>query len=170
MPDTTTKCVDVALLDALTEKARSLPRLRANYNLHPTESDPVQRFLNAIEPGSYVRPHRHVNPPKWELFTILRGRAVVLLFNDAGTVTERYELSAAGPLHALEIAAGRWHTIAAVESGTVLFEYKAGPYQPLADKDFAAWAPSEGAPSCIMLEMLYRTAGAGDCLAGRVTR
>lgn len=165
MPDTTTKIVDAALLDALTAKARSLPRLRTNHNLHPTEADPVQRFLNAIEPGSYVRPHRHITPPKWELFTILRGRAVVLLFDDASTVTERHELSATGPLHSLEIAAGQWHTVAALESGTVLFEYKAGPYQPLADKDFAAWAPREGEPGCGELEQRFQKANAGELLA-----
>ena len=67
------------LLDALSARAKRSARLRANHNLHRFE-DNVQRMLNAIEPGSYVRPHRHMDPPKVEMFTLLRGCLALFFF------------------------------------------------------------------------------------------
>jgi cupin fold WbuC family metalloprotein len=133
-------------LDDLVRRAVDSPRGRLNYNLHPTLEDPVQRFFNCLEPGSYVRPHRHTDPPRWETFVALRGRAVVLEFDDVGRVTARCEISPEGPAIAVEIAGETWHTVAALRSGTALFELKPGPYRPVADKDFAGWAPAEGDP------------------------
>ncbi len=152
----------------LQEKAVNSPRRRTNLNLHQTLEDPVQRFLNAIEPGSYVRPHRHHSPLRWELFTALTGRAVVLLFDDDGTVLERTEIGAGGPVHAVEIPAGAWHTIAALEPGTVLFEFKQGPYAAVTDKDFASWAPAEGDADCTTLERWFREARIGNSYHHRV--
>ncbi len=154
--------INDSVLQRLQEKAAAAPRRRANFNLHQTLEDPVQRFLNAIEPGSYVRPHRHRSPLRWELFTALTGLAAVLLFDDDGTVLERTEIAAGGPVHAVEIPAGAWHTIAALESGTVLFEFKQGPYVPVTEKDFAPWAPAEGEPGCRALEQWFHQAGIGD--------
>lgn len=145
------KRLDHRLFDELSARAHAGTRGRTNENLHTGPDDPVQRFLNAIEPGSYVRPHRHTAPPRWELFTLLAGSVVVLLFDDAGTVLAREEVSAQGPLRGLEIPGGVWHALAARESGTVLLEIKPGPYFPAEDKDFAPWAPREGdpaAPAC----------------------
>jgi cupin fold WbuC family metalloprotein len=140
------KTMPSALLDDLTRRAASSPRGRLNHNLHPTLEDPVQRFFNCLEPGSYVRPHRHVGPPRWEVFVALRGRAVVLEFADDGRVTGRCEISPEGPAVAVEIAGETWHTVAALSPGTALFELKPGPYREIADKDFAVWAPPEGDP------------------------
>lgn len=132
-------------LAALVQRAAASPRRRANHNLHPVLEDPVQRFLNAMEPGTYVRPHRHTTPePKWELFVAMSGAIAVLLFDDAGVLTERVVVSAAGPVRAIEVPPGIWHTVVVLESGTVLFEFKQGPYAALTDKDFAQWAPREG--------------------------
>ncbi len=142
------KLVTTALIEELGRQAATAPRRRTNFNLHPQLDDPVQRFLNAIEPGSYVRPHRHTNPSRWELFVILAGAALVVILDDEGRVTERVELDAGGPVRAIEIPAGAWHTLAAREPGTVLFEFKAGPYAAVDDKDFAAWAPREGDAAC----------------------
>lgn len=142
------KLVTAALMEELGHRAAAAPRGRTNFNLHPSLDDPVQRFLNAIEPGSYVRPHRHTQPSRWELFVILAGAAVVVILDDEGRVTERVELEAGGPVRALEIPAGAWHTLAARKPGTVLFEFKAGPYAAVDDKDFAEWAPPEGDAGC----------------------
>jgi len=133
-------------LDELVRRAARSRRGRLNHNLHPTLEDPVQRFFNCLEPGSYVRPHRHTAPPRWETFVGLRGRAVVLEFDDVGRVTARCEISPEGPAVAVEIAGETWHTVAALRPGTTLFELKPGPYSPVADKDFAGWAPAEGDP------------------------
>jgi cupin fold WbuC family metalloprotein len=152
-------------LAALTQQAQAAPRRRANFNLHPRLDDPVQRFLNAMEPGTYVRPHRHTTPePKWELFVALSGAIAVLLLDDAGTVKERVTIAAAGPVRAIEVEPGAWHTVVALEPGTVLFEFKQGPYAALSDKDFAAWAPREGEPGSVEMLGRFLAARPGDRL------
>jgi cupin fold WbuC family metalloprotein len=160
------KTVTDTLLAELVLKAQASPRRRANFNLHPELDDPVQRFLNAVEPGTYVRPHRHVTPaPKWELFVALAGRIAILVFDDAGTVTERIEVAAAGPVRAVEIPAGAWHGLVVLDPGTVLFEFKQGPYAATSDKDFAAWAPAEGEAACQAMRERFEAARIGDACA-----
>ena len=68
------KLLDNATLTELLATAAASPRRRANHNIHPLLEGPVQRFFNAMQPGTYVRPHRHSTPPRWELFVVLRGR------------------------------------------------------------------------------------------------
>jgi len=135
------KVVGQEQLAALREAARLAARRRANLNLHPELADPVQRFFNCFEPGSYVRPHRH-DPHRWELFVLLQGKAGVLLFSPEGAIFQRVLLAPTASL-AVEIPGGVFHTLVALAPSTVLFEVKPGPYQALADKDFAPWAPSE---------------------------
>jgi cupin fold WbuC family metalloprotein len=138
------KQIDTAILDELIEKARNAPRKRMNYNLHPGPDDPVQRLLNAIEPETYIRPHRHTDPETSEVYLMLRGSAVLLFFDDAGRVLEQRVLSSKGPVFAAEIPAKAWHAVASLERGTVFFECKQGPYKPLAAENQASWAPAEG--------------------------
>ena len=156
------KILDQACLDRLLGDAEASARRRKNFNLHEQLSDPVQRLCNALMPDSYVRPHRHLDPPRWELFTILRGTAVVLTFDDHGRVAERVELHAGGPAFGLEIPAGAWHTVAALAGAAVVFEVKEGPYAALTDKDFAQWAPPEGHGHCGAFRDWYGTAQPGD--------
>ncbi len=156
------KQIDTALLDSLTRKAAGVPRKRMNHNLHPGPDDPVQRLCNAIEPGTYIRPHRHASPPTWEIFIMLRGSAVVLYFDDAGTVIERAILSAQGPVVAAEIAKGTWHAMASLEPGTVFFEVKQGPYVQPSGPDVAKWSPAEGEPSAVSIAKWYEEARKGD--------
>jgi cupin fold WbuC family metalloprotein len=158
--------LDRSGLTELSAEAAAAERLRRNRNLHAGPEDPVQRMLNAFEPGTYVRPHRHGEPPKWELFVALQGRAAVLQLDAAGTVTERAELAPGGALPGVEVPAGTWHTLVSLEAGTVLLEVKPGPFAPLADKDFAPWAPAEGEAGALELESRLRRAGPGDQVAG----
>ena len=144
MTDPRATILDAHAIDALVARARSAPRRRQNLNLHAQLSDPIQRFLNAGEPGSYVRPHRH-QAERWELFTVLRGRMDVFLFADDGTMTQRVVLDG-GSGSAIEIAGGTWHSLAIIAAGTVALEVKPGPYVAASDKEFAAWAPAEDAP------------------------
>ena len=137
------KTVSADLLTDLALQAAALGRGRINHNLHPNLEDPIQRFFNAMEPGSYVRPHRHTDPPRWEVFVGLKGRAAVLEFDRRARVVQRTEISPHGPAIAVEIAGGCWHTVTALEPETVLFELKPGPYSPVSDKDSAGWAPPE---------------------------
>jgi cupin fold WbuC family metalloprotein len=154
--------VTADLVDALAARATASPRRRMNHNLHPTLADPIQRLLNAFEPGTYVRPHRHPQPGRWELFLCLRGRVAVLTFAADGAVRERVVLEAGGPTLAVEIPPGVCHSLASLAPGTVLFELKPGPYVALADKDFAAWAPAEGEPACAAFARWLESAAPGD--------
>lgn len=148
-----------AELAALSEQARASARLRKNYNVHARLDDPVQRLFNAFEPGTYVRPHRHPQAGRWELFTVIRGAVGILLFDDQGRVSRRVVLSDRGPDFMIEIPDNTWHTVFSLQSGTVLFEVKQGPYEALSDKDFAAWSPGEGeAQAAGMLEWFTRAA------------
>ena len=108
--------------------------------------EPVQRMLNAMEPDTYVRPHRHTTPPKVEAFLVLRGAAAVLRFDDDGALVEAVVLRAGGPDFGAEIPPETWHTVVSLEPGTVLYEVLQGPYAAASHKDFAPWAPAEGAP------------------------
>lgn len=123
-----------ALLDDLTAKAKESPRLRMNMDLRDSAEDTSQRMLNAIEPGSPLPIHRHQNTS--ETVICLRGRLVEEFYDDLErTCTERIELSPNGPVVALNIPAGQWHTVQALESGTVILEMKNGKYEPLSDVD-----------------------------------
>ena len=122
-----------ALLDELTEKAKASPRLRMNLDLRNSDQDQSQRMLNAIEPGSVVPIHRH--PATSETVVCLRGRLVEEYYSEAGECTETIELCPAGPVVALNIPAGVWHTVRALESGTVILEVKDGGYVPIGPED-----------------------------------
>ena len=123
-----------AILDDLTAKAKVSPRLRMNFDLRDSAEDTSQRMLNAIEPGSPLPIHRHQNTS--ETVVCLRGRLVEEFYDDLErTCTERIELSPNGPVVALNIPAGQWHTVHALESGTVILEMKNGKYEPLSDVD-----------------------------------
>ena len=116
-----------------------------NYNFHQLE-DPANRMLNAIEPESYIRPHRHRTPPKDEGFLILKGAGKCLIFDENGKVTEVCTLDPLDGKWGVDIPAGIYHTILSLEPNTVFYEVKPGPYAPASDKDFAPWAPPEGTP------------------------
>ena len=123
-----------ALLDNLSELAKESPRLRMNYDLRDSERDTSQRMLNAIEPGSQLPIHRHQKSS--ETVVCLRGRLVEEYYDGQKRVcTETIELSPDGPVVALNIPAGQWHTVRALESGTVTLEVKDGSYEPITEVD-----------------------------------
>ena len=122
------------ILDELTAKAKESPRLRMNLDLRDSAENTSQRMLNAIEPGSPLPIHRHQKTS--ETVVCLRGRLVEEFYDDLERIcTERIELSPNGPVVALNIPAGQWHTVHALESGTVILEMKNGKYEPLSDVD-----------------------------------
>ena len=145
-------------LTTMSEQAATVARLRAHRTLHEELSDPVQRLAIAMEPGTYIRPHRH--PQTWELLTPLRGRFVVLQFNDDGVVTQRTLLGEETKV--LEMPASTWHAVLSVDPGGVVFEVKQGPYRALAEEDCMAWAPPEGGEGTAAVMRWYATAKMGD--------
>ena len=126
--------ISQVVLDKLTEEAKSSPRLRMNMDLRNTSEDKSQRMLNAIEPGSPLPIHRHKNTS--ETVVCLRGRLVEEYYDELERIcTDAIELSPNGPVVALNIPAGQWHTVRALESGTVIMEVKDGPYEPTGPED-----------------------------------
>ena len=126
--------INQAILDNLTEQAKASPRLRMNLDLRNSADDQSQRMLNAIEPGSPLPIHRHRHTS--ETVVCLRGRLIEEFYDDLErTCTDRIELSPNGPVVALNIPAGQWHTVQALESGTVIMEVKDGGYEPIGPED-----------------------------------
>ena len=122
------------LLDNLTEQAKASPRLRMNLDLRNSPEDQSQRMLNAIEPGSPMPIHRHRKSS--ETVVCLRGRLIEEFFDDHERICiDTFELTPGGPVVALNIPAGQWHTVRALESGTVILECKDGAYEPLGEED-----------------------------------
>ncbi|MDP2133049.1 MAG: WbuC family cupin fold metalloprotein [Sulfuritalea sp.] len=135
--------IDNALLDQVCAAAAASPRRRKNRNLHPADDHPAHRLLNAMQPDSYIPPHRHLDPDKDETFVVLRGLLGLVLFNDAGGIVRCVKVGAGGAALGVDIPHGTWHTAVALEPDTVFLEAKAGPYLPLTAAEKAAWAPVE---------------------------
>ena len=153
--------IDKQLLYDLTAQAKESPRLRMNLDLRNSDADSSQRMLNAIEPGSVVPIHRHQKTS--ETVVVLSGRVVEEYYDDAGVLVESFVLGdchvADAPrndvnrdaprndvnrdaprndvpmVYALNIPAGQWHTLRALESGTVILEMKDGAYEPISPAD-----------------------------------
>lgn len=133
-----------ALVDDAVRMSRSAPRKRMIAPLHRSLDDPVHRMLNAIQPGSYMRPHRHLDPPKPEAWIVLRGRLLFVTFHDDGKIDRHLVLAAGSGQFGVDLVPGRYHTLAALAPDTVIYEVKSGPFDPATDKSFAPWAPEEG--------------------------
>lgn len=133
------------LFDHIAQQARSRPRLRQNYNLHDL-TEKVQRFINVLQPGTYVRPHRHLRGLEvngFELFLVLQGELGVIILNDQGQTIDQERVSAYGPTQGIELAEGTYHTLVALAPDTVVVELKEGPYDPNTDKEFLSAFPLE---------------------------
>ncbi len=147
------KVFSAGYLNELTAQAQCSPRKRQHRNIHDSYAHPCQRLFNAVEPGSYIRPHRHATDSRDELLIAIRGLMVLVTFDEQGMVTgvvsfgadRNSESFAVG----VEVPANAWHTVIALEPGCVLLEVKAGPFDPNQPKDLAPWAPAEGSPAAL---------------------
>ena len=122
------KVINQTLLDKVSSEAKASPRLRTNFNFHQSLEDKCHRFLNAVEPGTVVPIHRH--PTKDESFVLLRGKVRVTTHNDDGTIIESVVLNPADGMYGVDISKGVWHKVESLESGSVFFECKEGPFVP----------------------------------------
>jgi cupin fold WbuC family metalloprotein len=158
------RVIDRQLLARVVQQAKEAPRRRKNYNLHPADVAKCHRLLNAIEPGSYIRPHRHLDLEKDEAFVILQGKLAVISFDEQGTILATAILAVGGEAVAADIPHGVFHTAVSLASGTVFFEAKAGPYLPFAEAEKAPWAPDEGVPeaAAYLAILEQRVAGQKD--------
>lgn len=141
--------IDEAFISETSEKAQNSSRRRMNYNFHKQASCTLQRMLNAMEPDTYIQPHKHENPDKVEAFFVLRGRILLIEFDDAGHITDHIILDPKTGQYGGEIPPRTWHTLISLEKASVAYEVKDGPYNPTDDKNFASWAPQEGDSDCL---------------------
>ena len=127
------KVIDSSLLDKVSAEAKASPRLRMNFNFHQSLEDKCHRMLNAVEPGSEIPIHRH--PSKDESFVILRGKVRVTTHNDDGSIIEDVVLSQESGNYGVDIPKNVWHKLESLESGSVIFECKEGPFVPHEEED-----------------------------------
>jgi cupin fold WbuC family metalloprotein len=153
-PSSAVTFITSELLELAVGGARASERRRMILPLHKSPDDSLQRMFNAMQPGTYVPPHRHVLPPKAECILVLRGSLCFVTFDVSGRVDQMTDLVAGSDVFGVDLSAGIFHTFFILEPDTVVFEVKPGPYSPIDDKDFAPWAPREG------------DAASGDYLAG----
>ena len=134
------------LVEAALAQSRISARRRVILPLHKDASDTLHRMLNAVQPRSYIRPHRHLGPPKAESFVVLRGALAFFTFEEDGAVRDCAHVEAGGSPFGVDLSPGRYHGFVALAPDTLIFEAKPGPYVAATDKDFAPWAPEEGSP------------------------
>lgn len=113
------KIIDSTLLNTVSEQAKTNVRLRMNYNFHKQMDEPVQRLLNALEPNTYLPPHRHLQAQKQEIFLVLRGSVLTFLFDNKGTITQIHEINPAKGVFGMEIEPDIWHSFIVLETNTV---------------------------------------------------
>ena len=133
-----------SLLDRVADEARHAPRLRMNYNFHRDVNEPINRLLNAMQRGTYVPAHRHLNPSLCESCVVLRGRVGVVIYDDDSHVVERRLVGVGADACGFDIEAGLWHGLVVLEDDTVLYEVKQGPYTPITADNIAPWSPDAG--------------------------
>lgn len=125
--------INKQLLDTLTAQAKTNPRLRQNYDLRTSPEDNSQRMLNALEPGTVMPVHRHMKTS--ESIAIIRGKMVMRLYDDNGSIAEEFIMEPGGEHPMVQVEAGQWHSLEVMEEGTVVFEAKDGKYEALKEEE-----------------------------------
>ena len=152
--------LDAQRMQDAIDVSRSSPRRRVIAPFHKDHDDPLHRMLNAVQPDSYIRPHRHLDPPKAEGWVLLRGSLAFFTFEDDGRIRDCMRLHAlgttGGDAFGVDLVPGVYHAFIALEPDTVIYEVKPGPYAASNDKSFAPWSPPEGDPraAAYMQELL----------------
>src|SRR5580658_11168720 len=118
MPEIQT--LNKALFQDLIERAQRSPRLRINHNFHASMEDNPHRFLNVMAKGTYVAPHRHLDPPKAEAFVVLEGEIAFFIFDDAGNVV-RTAVVCQDSI-GIDLPPGVWHTLTPLSPHAVCYE------------------------------------------------
>lgn len=127
--------IDHSLFEKVISEAKSSLRKRKNHNFHAL-SEVYQRFLNVLTSETFVSVHRHLSDPKPETFVILKGIVGFIIYNEDGSIKEKYKLSADGPIVGIDIQPGIWHNLVCLSDIAVCFEGKSGPYVESIDKEF----------------------------------
>lgn len=135
--------ITVEHINLVCSQSRISPRKRILLPFHKDPQSSLHRMLNGMQPGTYIRPHRHLAPPKAETVIVLKGAICVVIFQPEGEIKAAHVLTAGGEQFGMDSEPGIFHTFLVLSEDTVLFEVKPGPYSEASDKDFAPWAPAE---------------------------
>lgn len=121
--------IDKALLNKVFEKAKRSQLLQINFNFQGSSEAKARCLFNALKKGTILPIHRleHIA----ESYMFLRGKIRVLFHNDQKVKTESFILDSLVGNYGVHIPKGQWHTLEVLESNSVLFEVKEGPYTPL---------------------------------------
>ncbi len=137
------KPINQAIVDDLVGSSQNSARLRSSLMFHEQAADHVQRMVTVAQPGSYVRPHKHQDPDKVEVFLILKGRLLVVTFADDGRVLEHVVLDVTVGSWGVEVPPATWHMTLPLEPDTSYYEVVEGPWDEHTHKKFPSWAPEE---------------------------
>ena len=137
------KLINRAIVDDLAGSSQNSSRLRSSLMFHEDAADHLQRMVTVAQPGSYVRPHKHQDPDKVEVFVVLRGKLLVVTFAEDGTLSEHVVLGADSGTWGVEVPPATWHMTIPLEPDTAYFEVVEGPWEEHTHKKFPAWAPAE---------------------------
>lgn len=140
--------INAELISSIEKKAAASPRKRSMHIFHKTMDDTLQRMINSLQPGTYLRPHKHEDPDKREVFIALTGKFVVIEFDEKGNIRDHMILDPRTNEYATEVDERAFHTVICLEPNSSAYELKDGPYNPIDDKNFASWAPKEGEKGC----------------------
>lgn len=123
---------DKKFIYQLLAKANTSERLRQNYDLRNSVADTSQRMLNALQPGTRVPIHQHVNTG--ETVICIYGCLEEIFYeptnvgNTEFKEIQRILLSPEKGIYGMQIPAGTWHSIHVIEP-SVIFEAKDGAYK-----------------------------------------
>lgn len=132
------------IVDKALAASRSSNRLRMIYPVQRSQEAEVQRLINFLQPGTYIRPHKHPMPHASESIVLLQGSIRFFTFDESGEILTDNALSSKTIPDVIDIEPGTWHSFLVLEPDTMIFECKKGPYNAETDKEFASWAPEEG--------------------------
>jgi cupin fold WbuC family metalloprotein len=157
----------LSLVGKLLAQSRQSPRKRMIQKLHASLDSTAHRMFNAMQPGTYIRPHRHLDPAKEETILVMAGSMLFLRFTDEGEIAEQILLQPGTEIFGVDVAPHVYHTYVPLKPDTLVFECKTGPYSSESDKDVPDWAPREGSPEAepYLLEMLKALAAKANAEA-----
>ena len=138
-------------IEVLRQAVRRTPKRRARINAHPGHDDALHEMIIAIEPGSYIRPHRH--PGKSEAFHIIEGDVDIVVFREGGEIDEIVSLGEKGGARPFyyRMSEPRFHTLIIRSDLLIVHEITNGPFSPDGTV-YAAFAPAEGDPAALAFQ------------------
>lgn len=143
-PETDVTPLTLTMVGELLAQSRESPRKRLLQCIHKSEDAGVHKMFNALQPGTYITPHRHTDPPKTETVIIVSGSLLYVEFTDEGEIADHVLIQPGTEIFGLDVAPHIYHTFVPLKPDTIMFEVKDGPYKQASDKDIPAWAPAEG--------------------------